>query len=374
VLFVPLGYFQGKLFFKRPFLKVMFLEGALAFFISYTVEYLQLYIAYRHTSLVDCFFNVTGAMAGVWIARHVRIPPIFIRAKRLLRTLLRSRWALPSLAAWIMIVLEAWHPFNFTLSAEMLQVKLTVLSQWRLSFPPNYWVFLARYALVFAWGASLLTAWLYDTGYQKFLLLSICLSMIAGTLLEWSQWLILSRMPGAPETLAVFIGSLAGGLLFLFIPKHFAPASSLFWFAAGLFCAYFFRFIPPGNMDYYKIGFYHGSLTSTPLFLLIVSLINHMTLFWFMGFLGYYMVNCYKLMPRRSLLNSVLFVAGFFLTAKFAVRFSPLTSYLRFILPLLAAMAGISICIWGVSCFRGYFRVNLQEILASASRSKTHET
>jgi hypothetical protein len=132
----------------------------------------------------------------------------------------------PFALAALLICATAWQPFDVTLDVGNLAQKWHTLrpDPWQVASVGSHFIGALRYAL-FSLAAAL---WLKEAGVRRSSFWATILGVIAAGGLQASETIIESRMPGAAELAADFVGTGAGAWLAIGWP-HRRP--SRFWAA-----------------------------------------------------------------------------------------------------------------------------------------------
>ena len=93
----------------------------------------------------------------------------------------------------------------------------------------------------------------------------------------------------------------------------------------------------------------------------ISLMINQLTVFMFLGFLVAYLVYRYRIMPQKTLKNSVTAALAFFLTLKYLTPLASSLGVYAILVPFMGLMAGIGVCIWGVASYWEFFKISLKD-------------
>ena len=196
LLFLPFGVFGVIAIGDRvrwAITRIAIVTG-LAAMLSASIETLQLFMTDRTTSASDAATNTIGAFGGA-IAAHAVIH-IGRRAMHRLRALGLTEVPsfYPMLIASIVLCLAAWEPFDVTLDVGSLIGKVHALraAPWQFVVVGDEGVEIVRYALF----GLITSSWLRQLGLRRAAGLGALVGMGTAVVLEASQWVIASRMPG----------------------------------------------------------------------------------------------------------------------------------------------------------------------------------
>jgi glycopeptide antibiotics resistance protein len=206
--------------------------------LSASVEILQLFTVDRISSLNDLMTNTTGAFVGVLCA------PLAAGALRGLIAALRavgitvSDAMFPLLVAAVVMVIAAWHPYDFSLDVGNLVPKVRSLLEnpWQGSVPSDEGLDFLR-CLLFGVAAA---AWLRQNGARNPVLVGAAVGVLFTVSLESSQLIIGSRMPGLKDMVVQAGGAVVGAALAPWAVGRWSPALATVavmaasWFAAAM--------------------------------------------------------------------------------------------------------------------------------------------
>jgi glycopeptide antibiotics resistance protein len=228
LLFLPFGVFGVLAIGDRvrwAVTRIAIVTG-LAALLSVSIETLQLFITDRTTSVSDAVTNTVGAFGGALVA-HAAVH-VGRRAIHRLRALGLSEVPsfYPMMIASIVLCLAAWEPFDVTLDVGSLIGKVHALRAhpWQFDILSDEGVEIVRYALFVLAGSS----WLRQLGARRAAGVAALAGIGAAFMLEASQWVIASRMPGLEDAMVHAGGAVVGAALFQWAPRGRPPA---FWFA-----------------------------------------------------------------------------------------------------------------------------------------------
>ncbi len=361
IFFIPLGYFLGKLLYGFPKLILFLIGGFYCFFLTGLVEYLQLYVPHRHTSVLDIITNIGGGILGLVFASYLKTPHLLAGAKRQFRQLLSSRWVIPMFGVFILVICEGLQPFNFSLKFDYIQFKMKHF--WPSNFPAGYLILLARYGAVFAMASAIASAWLYEAKVKRPALKGFLMMAMLGSFLEFFQILVLSRIPGWPELILLNLASAFGSLVFLYMPQKKIWATIPFWLLIGFAVAELFSASNIINMDVYRLRPIRQYMITSWATTRMSSWINHLSLFFFLGLIVPYFIYRFRISPKLSLVNIASFGFGFLFTAISLTKFSPIQSSFRFLFPLVGSAVGFAIFIWSLGMLKELHRARQKSSL-----------
>ena len=213
LLFLPIGIFGAAALEStkssgRRVLAVAAAGGAL----STTVEGLQLMDPGRVASFADVVFNTCGAALGA-----VASPAVLDGVARIIRSLKRrgaldAPTSFPLIVGVVLVCLAAWQPFDVTLDSNVGLRKLTALGRdvWQARGRTNAALEMFRFLVLTLLAAS----WLRDLRVRRATTLAVAACCALAGLLEATQMLIASRMPGLVDLSINMAAVMAGGLLF----------------------------------------------------------------------------------------------------------------------------------------------------------------
>jgi VanZ family protein len=235
-LFVPFGFF-GYLTLvprRRTPIEAMALAVVAAALLSVGLETLQLFTTDRTSSLSDVVANTIGACGGTVLSRMV--------ADGARRWGLR-RWAVglstrpafyPLMIATVVLCIAAWEPFDASLDIGTLVSKgrALIFDPWQGAPVIDQWAGFVTY-LLFTIAASL---WLRAIGVQAASVVAAMTGVAVAIVLEGSELIVQSRMPGLQEATVHVTGALVGAGLGRRWPHGRSRAfwGALFWMAIGL--------------------------------------------------------------------------------------------------------------------------------------------
>ncbi len=207
LLFLPfgfLGYFAvaEKRSRWKPFAVIVL--GSL---LSACVEFLQLFSETRVTALTDWIWNTVGTVGGVGAGILSRGMLRNLRARPSLRKFLEAEYAYPALMFGLIVVVGFWEPFDFTLDVGSVLPKLreVLAHPFALDPSPDDILAFTRFAF-FAYFACRLCRQVRP-GSEYWGALCAC---ALGNFLEFSQFIVASRMPEFNDALVLTAGVLLG--------------------------------------------------------------------------------------------------------------------------------------------------------------------
>ncbi len=232
LLFLPFGVFGVLAIGDRvrwAATRIAIVTG-LAALLAVSIETLQLFITDRTTSVSDVASNTIGTFGGALVAHAVI--HIGRRAMHRLRALGLTEVPsfYPMLTASILLCLAAWEPFDVTLDVGSLIGKLHALraDPWQFGgVVSDEGVELVRYALF----GLITSSWLRQLGLRRAASLGALVGMGAAVMLEASQWVIASRMPGLEDALVHAGGAIVGAALFQWVQSAQRRPTPRFWCA-----------------------------------------------------------------------------------------------------------------------------------------------
>jgi VanZ family protein len=232
LLFLPFGLFGALALKGRPFSNpgVIAVAGVtvLAAVLSAGVEAAQLFTVDRTTSVSDLAANTLGALLGALVAQPSMRLWLRARAASGTRAALVDPAFYPVILAAVLVCATAWEPFDATLDVGDVVGKLRALrlDPWQFTSLGDEILETTRYALfgmaMRFWLVHALKTARAATAWAAFI------GIAAALLLEGSQILISSRMPGL-EDASVHAAAAVGGVLTAVGWPH--RRSPLFWWA-----------------------------------------------------------------------------------------------------------------------------------------------
>ncbi|MFC1822444.1 VanZ family protein [Thermodesulfobacteriota bacterium] len=225
--FVPFGFlgFWLKTRDEKGVLTRCVKISLLAFALSLSVETLQIFCKDRYAGTTDLVTNTAGAFAGFWLAYI--ISQIFIKIASLtqVKKYLTLRAAYPFLVALIMVIINEWQPFDFSLdvSAVWPKIKGLIREPFIVSLVFRDELVIYFHFFLFSYVFTIL---LRNIGTTRYIIKAMVISIGVGLFLELSQIIIGSRVPGFQDVLTITAGCTCGGL---FAGKVNFKGSAFFW-------------------------------------------------------------------------------------------------------------------------------------------------
>ena len=339
LLFVPFGILGMAVLGPRLSwaLRLVLLAG-LAAALSTFVEALQLFTADRTSSLSDVVANTAGALAGG--VAGVTTVDVFRRAVRILRELgvAEPPAFYPTMVAVMVVCIAAWEPFDVTLDVGSIWWKLKALGgdPWQSGVPGDEAVQVLRYA----WCALLMSAWLTQMDVRASLSRAVIACSLVGIALEGSQLLIGARMPSLESALVNVAGALAGGLLWIVVPRIRSPQLWVPLLAAAIWLGAAMQLLSPFSVSpEYKaflwmpfLGQYANTTTET------LSHTFELVLLYFpLGFALPWVTTRARLYPAAMLLAAAMAFPLEYFQGWIVGRFPDVTGVM---LAMLGALAG----------------------------------
>jgi glycopeptide antibiotics resistance protein len=212
LLFTPFGFFGVMATRQRRSLAVsVIVVVSLGALLSAGVEALQLLEIDRTTSFSDVCTNIAGTVGGaigaLALSNVTRLALERLRALGVVDVPMFYPFAI----ATIIVCVAAWEPFDFTLDVGILVGKIRALraDPWQFTVLNDEGVELVRYAL-FGLAASL---WLRQLGVRRAAMIAATTGAALAFVLEASQWIIGSRMPGLEDATVHAAGVVGGAAL-----------------------------------------------------------------------------------------------------------------------------------------------------------------
>jgi VanZ family protein len=225
-LFVPFGAFGvltlGR---RRTNAAAIVAVAACALAVSIGVETLQLFESDRTTSVSDVCANLAGSLIGA--AATVAASGFAAAAMRRLRALgvVDVPAFYPFVIATLVLSVAAWEPFDFTLDVGTLVGRLRAIrvDPWQFAMVSDEGVEFIRYAL---FGLAAAT-WLRQIGRRGAAAAAAVAGAALAFLLEGTQFIVGSRMPGLEDAIVHAGGAAAGAAFSAGWPYG---RSGTFWF------------------------------------------------------------------------------------------------------------------------------------------------
>jgi glycopeptide antibiotics resistance protein len=210
IFFVPFG-FLGR-FSLRNRNRAIFVTVLLGGMLSLSVEILQLITTDRISSITDLITNVTGTLLGIWFYLFVMHIMKAVLFDSQMRSFLYSKRLFPVVVFFIVIVLHAMHPFNFSfdIGSFFQKIKLILTDNSYLDLLIKGELIILFHFIIFSFFVTVL---LKEENIKNYKLYGFLLCISIGIALEMSQLIVISRMPGIQDILIVLTGSLIGNIL-----------------------------------------------------------------------------------------------------------------------------------------------------------------
>ncbi len=358
LLFIPLGYFLGKLLSPsgRHPLRGLLVSVTLGASLSFSVEYLQLYFPDRMTSVMDWILNSVSTALGVTLSFFLRFPKPLRPAKRIVRIALQSRSALPALACVFLTVLELWQPFNFSLENYLLVGKWNSLFSNPFDLQAySYWL-LARQLALFAVTAAFCIQWAREQNLKFPNRWVLGILMFLAICLELGQGVLISRQPVAVEALASCLGVVLGIALQSVQPQRNPIALIFFWVPTGILASFAFSFSPSLTLDAIPLQGNNMALVAAPVVGWVSSIVHALSIFAFVGFVITYLIARPKLFKKTEWVQRLAFgVIGFILGTIGQRQGNYWPGENWWLASASAFLLGAGLCWWALACFRDYF-------------------
>ena len=260
----------------------------LASALSLSVEALQIFTRDRFAGINDVIANSSGAFFGFWMAYSFEKLFIKFISLQKLKEYLRLKAAYPLVVTFVLIIVNQWQPFDFSLDVGRIWPKIRVLIS-----DPFVFNLLFRDELIICFHFFLfsytLTILLRDAGAKNYLIKSIIFSISIGVFLELSQLIISSRAPTFQDVLTVTTGCLCGGLIADKCKLQFYDNVLCVFVVLITFISAGVRMLSPFEVSYYYRGFN-----------------------W-MPFLGYYELTTFNALSNFIEIMLIYFPLGFIL-------------------------------------------------------------
>lgn len=247
LLFMPLGFLFYLRLQHRRSMAMFIMTAGCSFLLSSLIEFLQLFIPARTSSLTDIFNNTLGALIGASVSRFYHRA---ISEKRALwmRTIASSQPATVILvAAFSLQLLAALFPFTVSITVSDLKDNLKQMNlvpfanhslgsllfhhSTRLDLMPFNWFNFTENVLFWA-GWGYVAGFCYSSYwclYRNGARLAIVVAFLPGVLLEFAQLFIVSRHCDINDTISNWIGALSGMLLYSIFRRSHRASSSDSW-------------------------------------------------------------------------------------------------------------------------------------------------
>ena len=352
LLFLPFGFF-GFFSVKQKAFNAILAVTSLGVLLSVIVETLQLFTLDRLTGTTDIVTNSFGSFAGAYIgAKSSNVIGFFLK-QPVIRQTIQIRYVYPLLVCFILVVVGALHPFDFSLDVGSVGSKIKAIVRTPLAFDSTLrdeGVVFIRFFLFSGLGSICLREWKKSNSIIK----SILISCAVGIFLEASQIIIESRMPSAQDVLVISVGSLCGGLLISRWPFVFngKKGSFLIVIATGISAAIYslspFQLtLQADAMNWFPFLAYYERTT----FVALSNFIESMLIYFPMGFALQYFYNS-RQTYRAILVVAFLIAFPLEYSQQWVVgRYADITDVLG---ALAGAMAGAIACRKGWDAFRRY--------------------
>jgi glycopeptide antibiotics resistance protein len=212
LLFAPFGLF-GVLTLRRRFSPAVAVTATavLALLLAVLVETLQLFTLDRTTSTSDLLTNTLGALgAGITTVTVLAgLPRAFKQLRE--RGLLDVAAFYPMMIAAMVTTIAAWEPFDFTLDVGSVAGKVRAFfgDPWQFRVVNDEGVTLVTYTLL----ALALGLWLRQLRVRRPAPAVIAIGGAFAIVVEGTQIVIESRMPGIEDIVVHVAGVVAGALL-----------------------------------------------------------------------------------------------------------------------------------------------------------------
>lgn len=227
-LFMPIGFF-GWLSTRRfnfrinNWLIVLF-YGA---FLSFSVEFFQLFTTDRTTSVTDVITNTTGTFLGMSLAFYIRNSWKKISDQEVITQIVHYPLFTPLIFLTCIISAYLLLPFDFALDYSLFKLKLR-----RILNNPFYFYFSGKsepfIILFFSTLTFLCLKVLRHLKANFSSLVALSGLLFFSFFLESLQLIIKSRVPELTDIIVEAIGILAGFLFFLFSQKGFSGSQTVF--------------------------------------------------------------------------------------------------------------------------------------------------
>ena len=226
LLFLPFGIFgAAALDESRPLGRRVLVVVAAGAALSTTVEGLQLIDAGRNPSFADVVSNTIGTALGAFVSRSA-LGALVRRLRSLTRIgAMDPAACYPLVVGVALLCVAAWVPFDATIDLNLGFRKLRALGRdpWQADGPMNDILQMVRFVMV----TLLAATWLRDLGVRRSVAGAVAACTLLATLLELSQMLIGSRIPGLVDLSFNVAGALIGGLLYR--PLRRVPSRGAWW-------------------------------------------------------------------------------------------------------------------------------------------------
>lgn len=226
-LFMPIGFF-GWLSTRRFNLRInnwliVLFYGA---FLSFSVEFFQLFTTDRITSLTDLITNTTGTFFGISLAFFIRNSWKRASDQEVITQIVHDPLFTPLIFLFCVICAYLLQPFDFALDYSLFKLKLR-----RIFNNPFYFTFSGKnepFILLFFSTLTFLCLKVLRHLKANFsLLIALSGLLLFSLFLESLQLIIKSRVPELSDIIVEATGILAGFLFFLFCQKGFSGSQTV---------------------------------------------------------------------------------------------------------------------------------------------------
>lgn len=244
LLFIPIGLLGGIFIrsFRSTLLK-FFIISAYGAFLSIFVETIQLFSQSRTTSITDVITNTAGTVLGYFFTSAALKVIRFFHQRIFFQKLLQSTYFIPLVLILCIVIIEILQPFDLALNPSSIYSKLKHILQnpFNISFSirDDLWVITLYTSLGY-----LLLKCLFDLrlSFKPYHFLAL---FIFPCLLEFSQFLVTSRMPELWDIVIALSGITFGILIFPILKdnKTFSFFSVFIGFLISFICKLYAPFI-----------------------------------------------------------------------------------------------------------------------------------
>lgn len=212
LFFTPFGFLGVFSIAGRRKDRPVFKAVILGILLSAVVEVLQLFTIDRTTSLTDLTTNAAGTLVGAFAGLVVLRASAEWQTSVRFRRFRQDKYFILLLIACAVVAAGALQPFDFTLDISHVGSKVRAILNNPLAHSQTLTdegVVLFRFIL-FGFVCSL---WLKKRGVSFYAPFGLVLGSVFGLILEASQIIVQSRMPGVVDAAIVVFGSAIGALM-----------------------------------------------------------------------------------------------------------------------------------------------------------------
>lgn len=298
LLFIPIGFF-GWLSTRRfnfrvnNWLIVLF-YGA---FLSFSVEFFQLFTVDRVTSVTDLITNTTGTFLGMSVAFFIRNSWKKINNGEMITQIVHYPLFTPAIFSFCIICAYILLPFDFALNYSLFKLKLR-----RILNNPFYFSFSGKndpfIILFFSILTFLCLKILRHLKVRFPVLIALSGLLLFSIFLESLQLIIKSRFPEFSDIIVETIGILAGLLYFLYFQKGISGSHTVL--KVSFFLAFISNQFHPYKFSWsFQKIIWHPFFSSNPHWTMI-NLSNTIETSIIYSFAGYLYHRLYKRFSEKQ--------------------------------------------------------------------------